>query len=1000
MKSVHLLSTFKSAIEYWVSTVLFITLCITIAYFDLHALLDIRDFYGGTNVISNIGFGGILILAVLIIVKVFNDLLALWNLFLAFKWLEYFLVFLYIMVSLVVLGMSHAFMSHIEESSNTTARKTNEYYLNFVKFSDELLKEAVRYKGDYENYLKKLMSFECSPYAGGEGYYCKQYKGIFERGDIDKEWSVFKSKTETVLSIVKKKKENLDNIKISISLKEASATVDNINKASKELIDSIDESVGSLVFIAGEVEKKFSAKDVDIRKGIDKLTELPAQAKPVWPSFEFMSELKKKDLHIERMSSVSGILWKSFISVIKQPLIIVLLVIYFLFWVAVFRSNYRYYSFFIANNVNQIIDGMKGSIIRAMRDINSDDWEKYLYSGKNSRCILKRILKPVVFYYSKDNDGIKFFESLYYLCEHLKTIDIKDKKIKNILTNFNVVSVDNIEILEGLRAVFTSTRFFDIAYPSLKKYSIIDLEKIIKKSFKNKKSEKIELDITESEFRNILKGFAESDDDFVEINLRASVRERVMDGLNLIRDILCLEIKEIKNIPLLSLEDNVLKINYKFLRLLKYNSLFKYIFTFAESRDEPLDLIRSIEDSLTEMQNLGYDLDKLLELESKLDSVKNVDNLRHDLKVWIYKEIARQYTHRANSVKALEYLQKIEDYTKEIDPKILSSENIEEYLVEAKLVYAHMLADSLNYSEALQIIDDLIEKIRYKENSSLYISCSAKGHILAVSGRAEEAVLLLKKAYNNLRLSERMQSGITLIRALINTKESENRQLIERYINEIEGYLANYYKDITESNSNRRFLLFEKTRYYYLLYMSYKRYKRNSGDKIANLINLWSGIDDAKPIMFTNKGNDKNLEKYYPEILSMHMKIIVDFLNGRSSDYSAVFYKNLLTYIKNNISKIHIVCILYLLCVAEWIYISKLTKTDFNEAKELGKKIKTINFDKSESKDEKYLLRKYAGDISTFVSDIISNPLADSHRDTLIKLKSDAEYIPAVLPKV
>ncbi|MCX7957442.1 MAG: hypothetical protein N3B13_00150 [Deltaproteobacteria bacterium] len=854
------------------------------------------------------------------------------------------------------------------------------YYGQFEIYSGELREKSLRYYNEFKKYLDKVASVECSPYAGGEGYYCRKYRTLLEEKHFEKVWDEIELKYKSAIESVNEKRDLLKNYIPNPNVSKLSSNVDNLNLLSESLIGDIESASIKIVEIFTEVLEQFSVERLVVRDEVKRKTELPAQKSPEISRFALLDIKKKSNLFIKKnLSFNAGEILLAFRENLIIPVILTIFLAFLYYPLHIlffkeFSNNLRIYK-------DEIINKVPYESLIKIRERGFERWNNYLST-------FPPFYSDYIKFTPSDGD---MFEILRRLLSDLLTLNFGDENINNTLKIAIKFSRNKIEILSGLRDVLISSDFQKKLYPSLSRYDIVDLSRVLRKRLKENLKERIKLKITEDEFRKAFSAQSANDNDMIQIKVISRVFDDVVYGLNVVREVLKNSIEDITYIQIFDVRSGILLINLWFLKLIRYEGLYRQIFSFEESQNNLASAINVIEEKLSAMQKSNYVLEELLEIESKLNVFSDIDNLKPELKFWVYKEIARQYAHRGDSENAFDYLKKINVLRNEIDGKRLFNTDIEEYMVEAKLLHSHLLADMLDYNKAIEEIDRLIEKYESRENSSLYKAYSAKGHILSISGEADKAVSILKKAYLRLELSSRMQSGITLLRALINTGNRNNFGLAEKYAEEIENDMAKYREDIDEYRQNRRFLAFEKCRYYYSRCLTDKRFCKKGQRLIDETINEWSGVDVVKPLTFSNMSYDINPAVYYPEVLSLHMKIMVDLRNELYADFADKFYENLSVFVKGRLIKPDIITALFLLAISEWLY--------FYDSREkilaIFGEIKTEGL-----KSRNTLLGVYVADIISLIKSQMQAPNREVFRDNIIVLKKRAEYIPGVLPKI
>lgn len=962
--------------------ILFLIFTFYLFFKDVNVLNNVLKYIGGYGSIGVLPYAAMIILIVLFIFEISQTFVIL------FKKMKFaigtkssiVITIFFIVATYLVWGYGNSFPEKIESQVLNLKEVANEYFKKFELYYGGIRKEAAQYVGGYKKYIEKLALIECSPQAGGEGYYCKKYKSIIESKTIDDEWELIDKKISSIYEDVKEKKNKLDYFNVTIELDKLTEIINEAVILSKNLVDKVDSSVVQLDGIVREVEEKFSVEKIVVRDEIAKKVYLSVPNKPKWQLFEPMSEEDKSKLVIKKQNPIN--FYDVLTLVNKNPLSIVILLLYLfigLVYKSLLKSNY--FDSLIPEKRKEVLNSLMSNLVSYYEDFNFIDWKNYLLSKSPK-------FNNFIEYESQEKYK-NYFDILYYICDQLKLYSYEND-IRDILDFSINQNKESIEILPGLRSILISQEAQERFNPSIKRYDLEELRKIISNKLKKSGFAKIELSLSDEAFKKKFRNASEDDDEFLSIDIESRLRDRILQGLNFVIDILGGEIKEIKYIKLFYKTDNGISINNRFLRLIIYYGIYKKIFEFEKSElIKGENLLLEIENEMDNMQINGFSLERLLELETKIDSIDSNINMNPELRIRIYKEIARQFTHRANSQGALTYINKIEQYTKDISNKYINR-YVEENIIESRIVLAHNYADNLEYKKALDELENIINMYQDRGDYVIYKAYSAKGHILSISGAPEEGVKWLKKAYAYLPLSMKMQSGITLIRALINIKTKSSFKDAESFINNIENEINRATSEIFELPNNRRFLAFERCRFFYTKTFKDKRFLSSSLNQVNQIVMDWNGENNLKPI---NILNQKSISENYPEVIALHIKVVLDLLSNRYVDNYASFYSNIIKYLTDNIKRPNIIFILYLILIAEWICFLKVKKFQIDKKQILELKSRIEMIDKTGP------LNLFILDIASLINDLLINDFSEELGNRLVEIKSKAEYIPALLPK-
>jgi hypothetical protein len=118
-------------------------------------------------------------------------------------------------------------------------------------------------------------------------------------------------------------------------------------------------------------------------------------------------------------------------------------------------------------------------------------------------------------------------------------------------------------------------------------------------------------------------------------------------------------------------------------------------------------------------------------------------------------------------------------------------------------------------------------------------------------------------------------------------------------------------------------------------------------------------------------------------------------LSDRYVDNYSSLYGNVIEYLMNmnNIKRPNVICVLYLILIAEWLCFLRAKGMKIDQKQLLALKSQIEMIDKTGS------LNQFILDIASLINDLLINDFSENLGKRLVDIKSRLEYIPALLPK-
>ena len=379
-------------------------------------------------------------------------------------------------------------------------------------------------------------------------------------------------------------------------------------------------------------------------------------------------------------------------------------------------------------------------------------------------------------------------------------------------------------------------------------------------------------------------------------------------------------LKELKKVPVLLqmssiskkdiLSDDKKSLLFPFDHLFKLEILLynrktqRYMFDSDFNKMGFCDKIQKVLDKKDHSLVFGKLLKKItkegLDREGKLTTIKQFNTLRNKLSqkeidinatsiAKLHLEAAKSYSHfgdlaqvntHVNSLKVLVSAAKKVELKRQRTP----------FLMEAITIEANAMADSYNLSQAVTIIDHGLEENYngFNKDSSYFKALSTKGHILTMLGRYKEAVTSLQEAYKNIEESEKIQSGIHLIKALALSGEHADAVVLYREINNL---CTAKQEDYVRSQKSLEFLRVAGCELVLRAKNKESEYER---------LNKLPAAFDAKDTAVANK---------YHNLIFRHYKYLIDFsITQDCSKEMSTFYTTLFPEIidKKKLKKVRV----------------------------------------------------------------------------------------------
>ena len=985
----------------WVYGLVYLVFAGLIFYFDISNLVAINDFLGGGWAVGVLPVSLLVLVSLLLVLKIVGSFVEALGKHLP-KYFGGILLAIYFLGSWFILGLGEEFPRQLEEHIAANRATVQGYFERLNKFYNELSGRAEIYQEQYQAALKKLEVLENSPRFGGCGFWCKKYREL--RADARRHWAEDRAKLRRLFVVAKELKEReFDRQQVTVGIETATIKVDETNAIVQRMVSAIDSAANGLLSHAGVIAGRFSVAEITLNARLKDLQ--LSQAPPQWPAWKPLPKSVRKALQILRNESLP--IWSSLAAVGRNIGILLILMLMLLTYALFSTENYT--------SAREGLLDQAGEIAGVLRRIFKNDsrlrsgtnrrrWENHLDELEEYNSLFWKICRLAMKYSEPAPGCTREHDVLLAICRTLLDSHATKKwhpLLKKLIT---IENNGRRVVLEASIVQLLREKVARDIWVEMEDFNTSEMVKVLKKQLGeppggvSRHHDRARVPLAQKQFIGILntaKPVKESD--MVRLSLPYEVENEIRLALLKIQDTLSENLR-LNPGSVLYLEDGSAVIHKKVRSLLRDGSVLDLLFEFSPPSSQDGN------DGIRRLLDIGKELDSLLNRQKRRTKIVELERLEHmldecreqwkdipEVPVRVWKEIARAYTHCADASSARRYIGKIEQFVEQLPED--KTAVLTDLQIETSLVVANMLADELCYDQALGMIDELLDRHGRLETPAVWKTMTAKGHILAIHGKAGRAVECLLEAVGKLETGKRLQAMNTLARAYINLKNAKELREAEKWLAEVKVLLDDKTIDehIVERGANRLFMHFEKVRLNFVKACRSRSRKAEARkafqEEVQKLKELTASHDEREP--------------HYTEVLTKSMEYLLAPTNGGKPNSQREFYLELSRRVTDNGSPPNILSCLYALATVSWLTVTlqddgnaKSAEGVLAECKKWESTLEAL----PERKPEKVC--DYLQEISSLVPRLErrEGAVAEIRKD-VERLLGKAEYLPAILPR-